>query len=797
MKIARASCLALTALIVAGTLPAESEKLSFNTRSAWQEWKHPVGAIDLTVTGRVQPLPVRKNIDAVRNAESFGGGILGVGSNSRDAANAIDGNPATSWSPDPADGLENAWIELDLGRLVTASEIVISFDEAAPPFEFFNILLSNGDQFFTNALVPINGTLAYNLSREVGFNTKHRLVLNTRQRSLGLGANECTSNGNSAVGCASGSVKEFKESSGLLRIIRIELSKFLAGAGIAEISVSTIGDNIALRLIERGGSIDLVTDLQAVLAGGENMVDGNIVTNWGMQTYHQTQTGFDIFNRIIFDLGAHYWIDQIRIVGEPAGAPAGIRNRYANFFWYQLLASDGSIAPDGTLRYHEIAFVDDDPRNETQVRNFDHDFDLQKIRYIKQFFPSSRNGGERSGTHGNYRLFALISEFQIFGNGFPAELKMTSPILDLDEVKGLTSVEWDAISPSNTRVEVRSRTGNEIVENLHFFDKKGKEITERKWEKTPSSLRGPTETTISIGSDWSIWSDPYVVSGTLFNSPSPRRYAQLDLRLISDDPNAAPSLSSLHLNVENPIALATRAEVFPAEVQPGVKEEFTYFVLPTFGGRSQGFNRLTMSASVPVDFMGLELGDELIDAELTYTADGFVIDLPSTIRSPQLIKLSFSSTIYQNQTRFNLFLGNRNLGDDVRQLVEKGDANSEVESESISVQLPINGLLLANVALSPSVLTPNGDGIGDELAIEFDALKLVTPRPIAVRVYDLAGRKMRELSSGNGLAQRYNFTWDGRDEAGATVPPGTYLVRIEIEGDSLTETAQRIVPVAY
>jgi flagellar hook assembly protein FlgD len=56
---------------------------------------------------------------------------------------------------------------------------------------------------------------------------------------------------------------------------------------------------------------------------------------------------------------------------------------------------------------------------------------------------------------------------------------------------------------------------------------------------------------------------------------------------------------------------------------------------------------------------------------------------------------------------------------------------------------------------------------------------------------------MRELSSGNGLAQRYNFTWDGRDEAGATVPPGTYLVRIEIEGDSLTETAQRIVPVAY
>jgi len=53
------------------------------------------------------------------------------------------------------------------------------------------------------------------------------------------------------------------------------------------------------------------------------------------------------------------------------------------------------------------------------------------------------------------------------------------------------------------------------------------------------------------------------------------------------------------------------------------------------------------------------------------------------------------------------------------------------------------------------------------------------------------------MLSGDGLAQRYRFTWDGRDEGGAMVPPGTYLVQVEIEGDSLTETAQRIVPVAY
>ena len=56
---------------------------------------------------------------------------------------------------------------------------------------------------------------------------------------------------------------------------------------------------------------------------------------------------------------------------------------------------------------------------------------------------------------------------------------------------------------------------------------------------------------------------------------------------------------------------------------------------------------------------------------------------------------------------------------------------------------------------------------------------------------------MRELTSGDGVAQRYNFTWDGRDEQSKLVPPGTYFVRIAIEGDSQSETAHRVLPVVY
>ena len=67
---------------------------------------------------------------------------------------------------------------------------------------------------------------------------------------------------------------------------------------------------------------------------------------------------------------------------------------------------------------------------------------------------------------------AGVGTLQIYGAGFPAELRLTSPILDLGAAKALTSVEWDADIPPGTRLELRSRTGGEVVENVHYFDKK-------------------------------------------------------------------------------------------------------------------------------------------------------------------------------------------------------------------------------------------------------------------------------------------------------------------------------------
>ncbi len=760
--------LALAAIGLWGvfTPNVEAEQISFDTRSSWLEWTLPTGAVDISQTGKIIPAEVRKNINAVLDASDFDGGIRAVGSGARTAVDIMDGDLSTGWQPDESAGADAWWIEIDLGRMVTAEKIRIRFAEDAAPMEFFTVRLSSGEQFFTNALVPIPGTLVYGLGQTFGFNREYTI--------------------------------ELEHSRVQVNVIRIEVPQITPGARIAEVEVEALGDNIALGIIERGGSIDLVTDLKKSLEGGQNMTDGSIVTNWSLNVLHQTVTGRDIFNRIIFDLGAHYWVDQLRIIGEPIGQAPGRRSRAGNFFWYQILASDGSLAPDGSPRWEEVAFLPSTPENANVTRNFDHSFPPRKIRYLKHLFPSTEGGDlGRQGEGRTYSTFGFVSEYQMYGQGFPAEVEMTSPIIDLGGIKGLTSIDWDAEVPTNTRIEIRTRSGDESNQSYTFYNKNGKAVTEKRYNKLIPSFRGATDTSITVGDDWSIWSEPYTFSGELFKSPSPRRYTQIEVRLLSEDPMRAASLSALHLNVEDPIALATRGEVFPAQVQPGVEEEFTYFIVPTFGGRSQGFDRLSLNALVPVHFNALEIDGQSVDVQVVLTEEGFALELPSLVRSEGLIKLSFRATVFQNRTRFDAFLGNSNLGEQVRQFIDEGDASETVSSESISVQLPINSELLANLILSAAVLTPNGDGIGDELQIEFDALKLVTPRPISVQIYDLAGRKVRELSGATGLAQRYSFTWDGRDGSAQIVPPGTYLLRVEIEGDSQSETAQRLVSVAY
>ena len=131
------------------------------------------------------------------------------------------------------------------------------------------------------------------------------------------------------------------------------------------------------------------------------------------------------------------------------------------------------------------------------------------------------------------------------------------------------------------------------------------------------------------------------------------------------------------------------------------------------------------------------------------------------------------------------------------QSIESGDARADVASNSIQVVAKEEELsVLGALRLSSPVLTPNGDRANDIVVAAFDLFG-VNGAPTTMQVRDLAGRRVTTLLSTTGQAGSHAPTWDGRDADGELVPPGIYLVQIEVEIDLGTVTRSHAVAVAY
>ena len=151
---------------------------------------------------------------------------------------------------------------------------------------------------------------------------------------------------------------------------------------------------------------------------------------------------------------------------------------------------------------------------------------------------------------------------------------------------------------------------------------------------------------------------------------------------------------------------------------------------------------------------------------------------------------------FHEMMTFDLFLEDSQLGPDVRQRVEPGDANPQVESSTNIVELPLDRVLFAHLSVYPSVLTPNGDGIGDRLFISLNLINVLEHRPLKLELFDLAGRRVRQLS-GQALAGAQELVWDGRDQSGDLVPPGHYFLRLKVESDARSQSVNRMVSIVY
>lgn len=63
---------------------------------------------------------------------------------------------------------------------------------------------------------------------------------------------------------------------------------------------------------------------------------------------------------------------------------------------------------------------------------------------------------------------------------------------------------------------------------------------------------------------------------------------------------------------------------------------------------------------------------------------------------------------------------------------------------------------------------------------------------VSLAIYDLFGRRVADLARGTLSAGAHTETWDFRDGAGVTVPPGVYLAKLGAGGEVLTRAVVRV-----
>ena len=199
--------------------------------------------------------------------------------------------------------------------------------------------------------------------------------------------------------------------------------------------------------------------------------------------------------------------------------------------------------------------------------------------------------------------------------------------------------------------------------------------------------------------------------------------------MTSDSPAVGAALDHLAINFTQPLAGRVLGEISPQQALPGVLTEFTYYLRPE---NASGFDRLAVESAAPVHFVGISHNGTALDAQIDTTTSGFLVQLPNRIRTDQLIELKFGSSVFRQSTRFDVFLQDSNQDDSVRQRVDPGDATNQIASNTNIVSLPVSRDLLANMSLSSKAITPNGDGVNDELTMEIALVNVLTPRPSAI-----------------------------------------------------------------
>ena len=512
-------------------------QILINSSSHWSAWDVAGGIAEITADGSVGPRLIRKNVNAALDADKFSftsQGGAAAGSNPGEAAHLIDGDPNTTWGPDPDTPLKDWWATVDLGRLVVSSKIVVRFagvDEGDPFLQFKVLVWRHGpsgqwryDYTLTGTDIPnfwqIGRTIKPNKTERIfefvppsteGTNALFEgdpiemVQIVALDSDFGRGREVTNEEYGVLPDEEKGTVDHYRidpsgretlvsmaeyqafgdpARKGSIKYYRKELPR------LAEIEVWTDGDNINLGASERGGFLTVDTNAGPKDLGG-TVTDGDYTTGHNGSIFgHSVYEFFE-------DLGALFWIDSMHFILDGASP---IDELFVDI-------SDGTRAPDGSIKWTRVVSSviggEGSHTSSQGPRYREFRIDPAQVRFIRSPFQSPTSSLSYIG----------FTEVMLYGQGFVPEVELTSDLIQLGGNKNLISIEWEADTPPGTSIELQTRTGNMLLEEKVFHDTKGNVVTEKRYNKLPKSKKGEITSFFKASPDWVPWSSSYALSG--------------------------------------------------------------------------------------------------------------------------------------------------------------------------------------------------------------------------------------------------------------------------------------------
>ena len=419
----------------------------------------------------------------------------------------------------------------------------------------------------------------------------------------------------------------------------------------------------------------------------------------------------------------------------------------------------------------------------------DLSFSPTQVRYFKL-----RSTGERGFQMG---------DLEVFGVGVTPFAQYISRVIDLGDAANMGPVNVYTSINGEAKTQFSTKTGYVANDSLYFSQTgipgEFEEVSLDDFDRTldPSYAGIIRENT----RDWSTWSPPYAqLENAEINAPDNRRYFQFQFKLLSGSLLDKAVVDSVVISYTTPaIADSVIAEISPTTAILGQENDFTYHLRSVTANDKRGFDTVIIRTPFAARATGLSIdGIEINDFTWQGEDGRLQVAFPNNriTRSGQAIDVRFTSLMTISGTEFRGEVAD-SQSDAFPQRIIFGNANDDAIDNTLVVSARIDNKLFTGVDFSSDFITPNGDGINDQIALEYILLKATDPVGVKVIIYDLSGREVRRLYDARDSSGPNQVAWDGRDDNNTTVRPGLYLIRLEANTDAGDATQMRSVAVVY